>query len=159
MGTKKASLTYARLPMHRFGEVSLAEGMTAAEREFARGFMRDLSATVPETHTALPLLLIHAEDVVVSYCIVNRLERALLLEGPLPDRTPDAPKAPAVHPALEAASKARERLRKAMKELEDALGQSEGGTAARGIADAVRPLLRQAEGLLDESLEENENRN
>lgn len=110
-----------------------------------------------------PLLAIRVEDVVASWLTARRLEDALCEDGASgldEARTArGAAAAPgglvrAPHPLLEAAGKARERLRKALKELEDACtaGRGDEKLGAAGLAEEVRPLLRLGDGVLDDAL-------
>ncbi len=55
-------------------------------------------------------------------------------------------------PDGEDVGKAQERLRKALKELEDSLTQTPESTSA-GLADLLRPLLKDTEGVLEEALQ------
>lgn len=57
-----------------------------------------------------------------------------------------------LHAAVEALAKTWERLRKAMKELEDTC-KNAGTPVNNSLAAAVQPLLERAEGVLEDALE------
>jgi len=127
---------------------TLARGeawMDDAERRLARRFMRGMSALFNEHGVAdTPLLALRVNDVLVSWLLVRRAETGLFPGAldPGDDRAAAA--------VIEAVSRARERMRKAMKELEDACAK--GGTPIdAGLADQVRPILKQAAGLAEEA--------
>ena len=96
-----------------------------------------------------PLLAMRAEDVIVSYLHVRRVEAPL--KQPESDQSGNPPDAKTIVALIETAGKARERLRKAMKELEDACAKA-GTPIDGGIADQMKPLLKQAEGVLEDAL-------
>lgn len=86
------------------------------------------------------LLLFRADDVAANYVIVRRLEAELeAREGKLEGS------------AVEAVGKARERLRKALKEFEAMVGE-ESDAAGRGFADSMKPILERADGVLEEAM-------
>ncbi len=62
-----------------------------------------------------------------------------------------------LHPAVEALAKTWERLRKAMKELEDTC-KNAGTPVNKGLPDIVKPLLEKTEGILEEALEHEKKR-
>ncbi len=84
------------------------------------------------------LVLLRAEDIVVNYVLARRLETALT-----PGKLESAP--------LEALGKARERLRKSMKELEDYCTRS-GKPIDTGFADIMKPVLKKAQGVLEDAI-------
>lgn len=90
-----------------------------------------------------PWMLLRAADLVMSHIDVRRLEIQLaesVESGTAPSPT-----------AYDAAGKARERLRKAIKDFEDACARA-GTPVDTGLADRVRPVLDRAAGVLDEAL-------
>jgi hypothetical protein len=133
----------------------VAEGehwMDAEERLCARDLVERLAAQfdargVVET----PLLALRVNDLVVSLLLVRRIESQL---AELPE-CPESEKPNARSPATlaEAVGKARERMRKAMKELEDSCAKL-GTPIDRGLADALRPIMLQGRGVDDVALEE-----
>jgi hypothetical protein len=92
-----------------------------------------------------PLLALRTEDVVVLRLLVRRLENRLAepAEETSPKRGTDDP--------LEAVGKARDRLRKAMKELEELYPKS-ALSAGAGLADIMKPILKQADGVIEDAL-------
>ena len=57
-----------------------------------------------------------------------------------------------VHPAVDALAKAQERLNKVMKELTERLDAAGGGQPVN-LPDMMKPILEQAEGVLEYALE------
>lgn len=103
-----------------------------------------------------PLILVRLEDLATAWLIARRLEDALWHRGVFcaapPKRRQDTDDAAqAVSPLVEQSGKARERVRKAMKDLEEAC-EKLGTPIDQGLADAVRPLLRAADGVLADAL-------
>jgi hypothetical protein len=127
-----------------------------------RPLLRTLASRIPaEKVDGLPLLALRAEELVVAWLTVRRMEDVLRTEGVcLCEHAPNAGDAQdkkravfkGVHPLVEKAAKARDRLRKALKEFEDArTGPADaGGTGA--LADQAGPLLRLGQGVLDDAL-------
>ena len=123
-------------------ERMLVKRLVQAFRKMFRG------EQVPET----PMVALRVQDVTVSFIRVQRAEtrlaeiearkqeRMMLSEGKTKTDS-------GLGAAIEAAGKARERLRKALKELEDCRGQG-GRDAGKGLADAVLPLMKAARGFL-----------
>ncbi len=95
-----------------------------------------------------PLLVLHAEHAILSYLIVRRVE-ARLNDGL--EMEHDPPKRP-LDPVLDAVGKARERWRKAMKELEEYCAKA-GTPIDRGLADIMKPILKKAEGVYEDAVE------
>jgi len=94
-----------------------------------------------------PWMLLRAGDIVMSHIDVRRLELHLV-ESLESGATP----APA---AFDAVGKARERLRKAVKDFEDARARA-GTRVDVGLADRVLPMLDRAAGVLDGALAHSE---
>lgn len=121
------------------GEWWMDEGERRQAREFINRMMKLFQgAGVLET----PLLALRVQDLLVHWILAQRLERALLLS---PEETP-AEKALAA--AADAIGKNRERIRKAMKELEEYC-QKAGTPIDRGIADEMKPILEKTRDLPD----------
>lgn len=114
--------------------------MTEEEQRLNRRFVRGMRALFEEHGVGdSPLLALRVGDVAVSYVLVRRLEA--LLDGN-EGETPDA--------VVEKVSRARERMRKAMKELEEACAK-QGTPIDTGLADLMKPLLVKAKGLEEEA--------
>ncbi len=120
--------------------------MTETERRLTRRFIRGMEPVLAERGVAhTPLLALRVHDVLVSYVLVRRLEAGLF-----PGTTAEHGDERAVAAVVEAVSRARERMRKAMKELEDACTKA-GTPIDTGLADVVKPLLRATAGLAEEA--------
>jgi len=128
------------------------------------------------TVTAFHVMRVH--DVITQYRLARRIEQELFEKGIVQkeeeksevndnSETQNPAKKtrtmPAktttwkLHPAVEALGKAWERFRKAMKELEEACNKD----AAKGplsLADIAGPILEQADGVLEEALAVEEDR-
>jgi hypothetical protein len=103
-----------------------------------------------------PLILLRLEDVMTSWLAARRIESILWESGVFaeapPKRGQEADAAAlAVSSLVDHAGKARERTRKAMKDLEEAC-EKLGAPIDQGLADAVKPLLEQSAGVLDDAL-------
>lgn len=85
-----------------------------------------------------PLLVLRVNDVVVSWLLARRMEAGLGAgeEGESP-RTTSA--------QAEAIGKSRERLRKAIKELEEYCARA-GTPIDTGLADLMKPVIQQIQG-------------
>lgn len=105
-----------------------------------------------------PLLILRMEDVLANYLLVGRAER---ISETGPARTANRkeggtevaerntePHAPGLDEHI---GKARERLRKSMKELEESCAKA-GTPIDAGLADVMRPILKKAEGVLEGAL-------
>ncbi|MEA3364875.1 MAG: hypothetical protein U9Q79_04465, partial [Candidatus Hydrogenedentes bacterium] len=57
-----------------------------------------------------------------------------------------------VHPMVEKATKARERVRKALQELEEACKTTAAAGGSGALAEEAAPLLRLGDGVLDDAL-------
>ena len=110
-----------------------------------------LAATGP---ALVPSLALRAEELVLAWLAARRMEDILRTEGVCrmqkDEKNQEVFKE--VHPMVEKAMKARERVRKALLELEAACKATaaSGGTGALG--DEVSPLLRLGDGVLDDAL-------
>lgn len=122
---------------------TLARGerwMTPAEKRLNRRFVTRVARQLRARGVAdSPMLCLRIGDVAVTWILARRLEAALS-----PD--PAAPSPAAATPAqADAVGKNRERLRKAIKELEE-FCERNGAPVETGLADIVRPMLRKVEG-------------
>lgn len=91
-----------------------------------------------------PLVALRLEDVIAARIHVHRVEVGM---GSL-EISEDTK---AVVVLIEAAGKARERMRKAMKEFEDACAKA-GTPIDRGLADQLKPLLQKTAGVIEDAL-------
>jgi hypothetical protein len=124
--------------------------MTAKECAVTGAFVAEMDATFEAGAVVVtPLMVLRTEDVLVSHLMVQRIEQDLAEDGD-PDMDPKEQRARPLA-LIEAAGKARERLRKAMKELEDACTKA-GTPIDTGLADRMRPLLQQTEGTIEDAL-------
>ncbi len=106
-----------------------------------------------------PLLAMHAADLIATALLVARLERELAgFAAGETTNNQDTREADARLRALialaDAVGKARERMRKAMKELEDYCTRA-GTPIDAGIADIMKPIVRKVDDVLEQSLREN----
>jgi hypothetical protein len=122
------------------------------DRAFAERFVADMAAVfeaygVPVT----PLAVLRVEDVLACHRVVTRVEAALS-EGDLFLAKESAQGVVYVaHPALEAAGKARERLRKAMRELEDACARA-GAPINEGLAEKLAAMREDSDDIAGDAL-------
>ncbi len=93
-----------------------------------------------------PSVAMRLEDVFVSYFIARRAEDPLRQVGLLPDVDD---KGRGVTNKLDASNKARDRLRKAIKDLEDACPDAAASTGA-DLAAVLKPLIKKADAVLAE---------
>lgn len=121
------------------GQVELARSLTHALLDFLE--QRGVALT--------PLALLRVEDVVTNTVLVYRLEQGF---GAEVEAEAGAARRPMEAALMESDGKARERLRKAAKELEDFVERA-GSPANPGLADQVKPLLLEAHGVLEEALD------
>jgi len=123
------------------------------ERRFVRAFARDMAGLFAGHGVAhSPLLILQVADVCESYLLVRRFEDAIHEDGLFPQkkREPEGPLGN-ISPAVEPLGKARDRWRKAVKDLEDACARA-GTPIDKGLADALKPIVRQADGVLEDAL-------
>lgn len=122
--------------------------LAPAQRDLATLFTDALRAHLDGHGVApSPLVVARAADVQASLIDLVRIEDAHAVDAAAGEGVTAA----SAVARAEAAGKARERLRKAMKELEDSCAKA-GTPIEKGLADRVRPLLKRAEGVLEESL-------
>ena len=125
--------------------------MTTDERSLARRFAGEVKRLLEQSDVRPgPLLALRVNDVVNSYILVRRAEQAALM--------PEAVNADAV-PAkgsFDDIGKARDRLRKAMQELDGALPAQERPQEVADLASFLRPIYAKANGIVDGMLVEKE---
>lgn len=99
-----------------------------------------------------PSIAIRAEELIVAWLSARRMEDVLRNEGVCRMQEDNGPVFKEIHPMVEKSMKARERVRKALQELEEACKATaaSGGTGALG--EEIGPLLRLGDGVLDDAL-------
>lgn len=85
-----------------------------------------------------PLLVLRVDDIAVSWLLTRRMEASL---GPGEDG--QSPRTSAAQ--ADAIGKSRERLRKAIKELEEYCERA-GTPIDTGLADLMKPVIQQVQG-------------
>ncbi len=119
----------------------LRDRLTDEESEVVAATMREYQRRLRK---AEPSAVMRLEGIVILYALARRAGLKALAASldppPGDDRKPSDG---------EEVGKAQERLRKALKEFEDALGGTPDAGAA-GIADLLRPLLKETEGIVEE---------
>ena len=126
--------------------------------DVARRFAEAMLTLFEEAGVApSPLIMLRVDDVLSSYLVARRLEEALW-QADAEETETGRGRAASFAAAAEPLAKARERLRKAMKELED-LCTKAGTPIDAGLAAHVAPLLEKTRGVLEAALRrEQENR-
>jgi len=134
------------------------EGLMPAHEADAIGHWVDaLETLLAERGVPLtPLILLRLEDLTTAWLAARRIEAVLWDTGVFTETpTRRGHEAEASHAAVSAlvehAGKARERTRKAMKDLEEAC-EKLGTPIDQGLADQVKPLLEQSAGVLEDAL-------
>ena len=152
--------------------------MTKQERAITIAFVEGIKETLANSGAvANPLLEFRLKDILISQLLARRLEQELIRkeyggefnggfqekqEPQEEDNAKDAkthapanapkketPKRPSLITLIEAIGKARERARKAIKELEEHCAKRETPINI-GLADYMKPLIEKAGGILDE---------
>ncbi len=102
----------------------------------------------------LPLVALRAEELVAAWLIARRMEDVLRAEGVCRMHDEEGePRFKEVHPMVEKSMKARERVRKALQELEEACKTTAVSGGAGALGEEVAPLLRLGEGVLEDTLD------
>lgn len=101
----------------------------------------------------LPLIALRAEELIVAWLNARRMEDVLRTEGVCRMQKENDELFKEVHPVVEKATKARERVRKALQELEDACKATAVAGGSGALSDQAGPLLRLGEGVLEDALE------
>ena len=128
-------------------------GLIAADekRSAVSRFVRQLEKLIRRRGAEPTLLLsLRAEELVVAWLTARRIEDALRTEGVC---RPNEDGPSALHPLVEALGKARDRLRRVIKEFEDALPAQAPPQAAKGLAEQVAPLLKLGADYLDRPID------
>jgi len=101
----------------------------------------------------LPLVALRAEELVAAWLIARRMEDILRAEGVCHMHVVEGElRFKEVHPMIEKSMKARERVRKALQELEDACKATAVSGGSGALGEEVSPLLRLGEGVLEDAL-------
>jgi len=117
----------------------------------------------------VPSIALRAEELVLAWLTARRMEDVLRAEGVcrMQDKTArrghadtpqnartneNEPVFKEVHPMVEKATKARERVRKALQELEEACKTNAAAGGSGALAEEAAPLLRLGDGILDDAL-------
>lgn len=113
--------------------------MSADELDLNRELVGGLKQQLEQRGVAeSPLLFLRVDDVAVSWLLTRRMEAGL---GPGEDgETPRTSAAQA-----DAIGKSRERLRKAIKELEEYCERA-GTPIDTGLADRMKPVIQEVQG-------------
>ena len=121
----------------------------------ARAFLEETSILLRRRGVELtPNIVLRIAEILSLALTGRQIERALSDEQtvqPPPGDIPPVNGRSTLHPLAEALAKNQERLRKALKELEESFTRG-GAPVEVGLADELRPLLLQAEGVLDDAL-------
>jgi hypothetical protein len=119
--------------------------MTEEERQRQRRFAGVMKKFLKHHGVAdSPLLCLRVNDVAMQWLLVRRLENSLAETSHPPEgELPLVPTTLADH-----IGKGRERLRKAIRELEDACARL-GTPIDSGLADQLAPLMRETRELMD----------
>lgn len=121
--------------------------MTAEERKLAKRLVDRIRVLFKARGVAdTPLVALRVDDLCVSFLLTKRAEQELAF----PAEAEDAKKGAAAA-AVEAVGRARERLRKSMKELEEACAKM-GAPVDIGVADLVKPLMKRGQEVLEEGV-------
>lgn len=141
MGNDFKRLIFDR--MHRHGN----------DPDLARAFIEGIEALFERQGVVeTPLTLLRVEDIFVNHTLALRAEQALAdaLAAQAGTGADDSSK-PLAPGFEESIGKARERLRKSMKELEESCAKA-GTPIDIGLADVMKPILKKAEGVLESAL-------
>lgn len=125
--------------------------MTDQERNFYGRFVRSIEETLHANDvTITPMVALRVYDVAISFLLVRRLESELgrpnqTNNGGPPATTGLAASAKPVSllPLIDGIGKAREKMRKSIKDLEECYGTVEIPEPG-GLADALKPIIEKA---------------
>jgi len=132
-----------------WGQLGGTEEIEALARPLAEALAPHLDA-VPGR---LPALALRAEDLMVAWLIARRMEDVLRNEGVCRMQKENAELFKEVHPMVEKAMKARERVRKALQEIEEACKATAASGGSGALSDEAGPLLRMGEGVLEDAID------
>lgn len=117
------------------GETWMSADELELNRELVGGLRQQLEARgVAES----PLLILRVDDIAVSWLLTRRMEAGL---GPGDDGETSRTSAA----QADAIGKSRERLRKAIKELEEYCERA-GTPIDTGLADRMKPVIHEVQG-------------
>ncbi|HIJ66643.1 MAG TPA: hypothetical protein HPP77_11910 [Candidatus Hydrogenedentes bacterium] len=121
------------------------------EQIVAEMFLTDMERWFTQCQVEVtPLMVLCVEEILINLTVARRIE-ATFAENPSLLAPAKNGAAPTVIPAVDAAAKARERARKAMKELEEFCKKA-GTPLDKGVAAAVQPLLKKGQGVLQDAI-------
>jgi len=121
--------------------------MTEEERLLIRKFTRSLRALLSSRGVEeTPLAALRMADVAIHLLLAKRLETALTPGADMQAATPGI-----TGTLAEQVSKGRERLRKAVRELEDACARV-GKPLDKGLAEEMLPLVRKTGDMLQHAV-------
>lgn len=117
----------------------------------ARAYLAEMEAMLKERGIpkSVPVAL-RLVEVLSATLTARALEQAVYDKGVVQGGTDEVD--PKLHPLVEAMAKAMERRRKALSELEESCACA-GKPAEFNLPDALRPLLKRTEGVLEDALE------
>lgn len=95
-----------------------------------------------------PLTILCVDDLASSYEVVRAAEEALASAG-------EAQDVAGLVRLLDAVGKARERMRKAMKEMRDICAQY-GTPVGRSLPETLMPLIESGRGVIEQALEDDD---
>ncbi|MCL4690896.1 MAG: hypothetical protein KJ060_00055 [Candidatus Hydrogenedentes bacterium] len=118
--------------------------LTREEHDFVAVAVREFRRRFGDVN---PTVVMRIEGVIMLYVLARRAGLAALRAGLAPTDT-NRPQKDGKTSAADDVCKAHDHLRKAVKDLEDATGDGETAVA-QGVADLLRPLLKDTEGLAE----------
>ena len=155
-----ASLPLRKNTLRVFGDqwtntAWLARYLDLEEQELVAAAVRELQIRIRKAAKSHgPLALMRLEGVLTLYVLARRVGLDALRVGLCfaNDGADDSPPGNTPRPADgDDVGKAQERLRKALKEFEDSTAL-EPESSGSGLANLLRPLLKNADGVLEEAL-------
>lgn len=155
-----ASLPLRKNALRVFGDqwtnaAWLARYLDLEEQELVAAAVRELQGRLRKAAKSHgPLALMRLEGVLTLYVLARRVGLDALRAGLrfADDGADDSPSGNTPRPADgDDVGKALERLRKALKEFEDSTAQAPESNGS-GLADLLRPLLKNTDGVLEEAL-------
>lgn len=119
--------------------------MDTTERRLGRRFFQRIAALLEARGVEdSPLLALRVNDVLVSFLLVRRIEGAL---GP---RREDGENTPPPHQLAEWVGKGKERMRKAIKDLEEHCHKA-GTPIDQALPDAMKALVEANQDILEQA--------
>jgi hypothetical protein len=122
--------------------------LASDERDFVVIAVREYGKRLREVD---PSVVMRIEGVLTLYVLARRAGLAALRAGFLQQSDENLGKGRRSGDGDDV-GKTQEQLRKALKDLDESLG-TDGTACAAGLADMVRPLLKETEGVAEKSIE------